>query len=531
MKIQSPQVLPIGSLGELGVITDRLPHVLPPQAWTEALNVTFDKNGVTKRKGHSATLATPSITPVFLTSIAAVSTVFWIYTTLTKAYVYESGVETNFTRQSAGVDVNYTVANPNEWDATILGGVLLLNNATDPPQYWPGFSVATKLADLTNWPSNTTCKALKAFGNYLVALNITESGTNKPHMVWWSHKADPGTIPSSWDYSNAAVDAGRFELTDIEGGALLDGLLLGDRLIMYKESSTHALRFVGGNDIMAPELLLTTSGILAKKCACAFDKGTKHFVATRDDIIVHAGTRESKSVADDRVRSKIFNNIDPTNYINSFTFDNAAKKECWFVYPEAGNTYPNKAAIWNYKDDTWSFREFNAVSVTVNKVPQPSATIWSGAGTTWDTDATYWSTDLGRQTVFLDRTKPKFYALDQTNNFDTTPTSMKVVRQGLAIDRKDLQGNLISDIHTVKLWSRIWPKITGATSTLIKVGYQDNHNDVVNWVYSEEFNPKVLNYIDPMVSGRLMAISFENFTNEDWRLEGFEVEVTKLSDF
>ena len=35
--------------------------------------------------------------------------------------------------------------------------------------------------------------------NYLIALDLTKSGTRYPHMVKWSAAADPGTVPASWD--------------------------------------------------------------------------------------------------------------------------------------------------------------------------------------------------------------------------------------------------------------------------------------------------------------------------------------------
>ena len=146
-------------------------------------------------------------------------------------------------------DDNYTGDADDLWHGGILGGIPIINNGINIPQVWNPPSVSTRLIDLPNWPSDTVAKVVKPFLNYLIALNITESGTDKPHMYWWSHSADPGTIPNSWDHTDATKDAGRAELTDVNAGILQDGEALGNLFIMYKDSATHALQFVGGTFI------------------------------------------------------------------------------------------------------------------------------------------------------------------------------------------------------------------------------------------------------------------------------------------
>ena len=49
--------LPVDSLGAVGVIQDRPGHELPPEAWTDILNMRL-KNGDAKRfAGHRAVVA------------------------------------------------------------------------------------------------------------------------------------------------------------------------------------------------------------------------------------------------------------------------------------------------------------------------------------------------------------------------------------------------------------------------------------------------------------------------------------------
>src|SRR5690606_422831 len=164
-----------------------------------------------------------------------------------------------------------------------------LNNGAIAPQMWPSLNPSTALADLTNWPSNVLAKKVKAFGQFLVALNISDDSELYPHMVWWSSPAEVGDVPTSWDYTDPATQSGRRELTDVDAGVLVEGMMLRDALILYKDYSTHIMRFVGGVNVMKTDLLFASSGILAAKCVVPFNKGEKHLVATQDDIIIHNG--------------------------------------------------------------------------------------------------------------------------------------------------------------------------------------------------------------------------------------------------
>ena len=198
---------------------------------------------------------------------------------------------------------------------------------------------AVPLVDLTNWPANTLCKVIKPFRNFLIALHITKSGVVSPHMVKWSHSADPGTLPSSWDETDATKDAGEFELTDIETGLIRDGLALGNRFYIYKDSATHMMQHIGGQFIFHVEPFLLASGILAADCVSMLPNGLGHFVATGDDIVIHDGAR-SQSILNKKWRRFLSNDIDSTNFRRSFTLVNRKEQECWLCYPEVGQTLP-----------------------------------------------------------------------------------------------------------------------------------------------------------------------------------------------
>src|SRR5258705_4606261 len=206
----------INDLGNYGIIKDVEPYMLPPEAFSGGLNTRIKDGGVERILGHTQVFGTPTIAPHFAMPVSNSATTYWLYMGLAKAYVFDGTNHINITRQTAGVDVDYTGSETREINGTLLGGVPILNNGVDRPQFWSAaLSTGVKMDNLTNWPVNDRAKLFRAFGPNLVAFNVTRAGSTFPHMVLWSHPADPGSVPSSWDVTDPTKDAGQTDLADV----------------------------------------------------------------------------------------------------------------------------------------------------------------------------------------------------------------------------------------------------------------------------------------------------------------------------
>lgn len=519
-----PVKLEIQKVGSIGVIQDVPGHELPGPAWTTVNNVRMRNNGARRILGHSQVFSTPSVTPYAVFNVPGINDqTFWFYFSLAAAYVVESGVHSNVTRASGA----YTAASGRDWIATILGGIPIFNNGADVPQYWSALSVSQVLQAVANWPSTHRAKVIRSFGNYLFALNVTISGTNQPHKVLVSHKADPGSLPSSWDVTDATKDAVSFELTDIKGGEILDGLPLGNTLIVYKKNSTHTVRFAGGIDIWARDRLFETSGILATRCVCAFDNGTKHFVATQNDIIVHSGDRNPVSVVEGRNKEAIFSEMDSTYYYNSFVFENAKQKEVWFCYPTTGSQIPNKAFIYNYDNKTPTFRTFNGLSADLGVVSDSSDATWGSDTDTWDSDTSQWSTAGREAIIFAAPDDVKLYKLDDGYAFGALTVTAVLERVGLVYESDHV------DFGTRLLITRLWPKITGLGKWTVRVGAAESRDGTITWSNAVLFNPATDEWVDvtPPVNGRIPAVRFESQENVASTVEGYDLRAAPLGEF
>ena len=516
------------NLGQVGLISDIPGHQLIPEAWTTARNVRFQDRNVRKFFGHQPVLSTPETPPGFILNVPAVATSFWLYASLAEVWAYDNGVHTELTRASG----DYITASYEQWNGGILGGIPILNNGVDPPQYWINLSVGTPLDDLDNWPANVLARVVRPYGPFLVALNITDGSSLYPHMIWWSHPADPGSIPVSWDYTDPVFDAGRRELTDVEGGVILDGLMLRNKFMIYKENSTHWMQYTGGQFVMTSDMFLASSGILTTRCVALIDRGQRHFVATGDDLIVH-NAQSAESVLDGRLRKTLQRDIDTTAYPTSFCFHNAPQREAWFCYPENGATFPSKALVWNYQYNTLQFRDFTGRFAAAGFVQNTQGEEWDSLTIPWDTLEVPWGEEGTKQILYCSPEDVEFYELDKGFTFAGNPITFVIEREGLGVVGKDRQGQPKVSLSVRKLVTRLWPKISGASIVNIRVGVKEglHEDEEIVWSDPQSFDPRVQRWVDFTANGKVIAVRIEGTTSEDFQLEGYDMEMELLGEF
>lgn len=512
--------------GSVGIIKDLDAWLLPPEAWSDGLNIRCRKGNVQRMGGHAQVFGTPNVAPAFVLQVQGSAGAFWLYTDLVSAHVYDGATHTDITRGAGATP--YTAVNERDWNGCILGGVPILNNGTDVPQYWPALSPATDLANLANWPGTLRCEVMRAFGPFLVALNLTSSGTSQPHRLRWSHRTDPGSVPNSWDTADATKDAGERELIDIEGGIIQDGLALYDKFIVYKQRSVHVMRFVGGTEIMGFDLLFSGVGLLAPRCVASFDEGRKHFCVGESEIYVHSGTVELETSAEAKIRETVFGELDGSNFANAFCFNNEPVNEVWFAYPTSGNIRPNKVLIYNYRYNTWFFRDFTGMSTSAGSTNTGLSDTWDGGTGTWDSEVIIpWSSESKLQVVVADPANTKFWQLESGYAFGTGTPQSYVERTGLAIIGRDRQGQPKLDFDRRKLVKRIWPHVKGGP-VRVRIGAQEFQDGMVTWGELKDFNPAAQKYLDYTVNGRLIAVRFEGVDNNYWELEGYDLDMDVL---
>jgi hypothetical protein len=501
----------IPNAGQFGVIRDALPHELPVGAWSEGRNVRFGDGYVERMKGHQALYGTPSVTPYVVQPYYSGSTRFWLYGGASKLYSVTGSTHTDITRAVGG---DYT-ATPNVWTANVMGGIAYLNNPTDKPQFWAGSGSA---ADLTNWDANLRCKSLRNFKYTLIAMNCTESGTNYPHMIRTSHPAEPGSVPSSWDYTDAAKDCYRNNLSATPDH-LIDGMAMGNDFYLYKESSVYRLSYIGAPDIFRlSDPISTQAGALAVNCIAEFPGG--HMVLGQSDIFINNGAQVQSAITG-RMRRWLQANLDSQWYQRSFLTSLPTRSEIWVCIPMTGSEVPNMALVWNWETNTWTFRElpdvYHATSGVIDAVAASSIDAMTEAIDTYTDPINY--TDYTQAAQRMVMASSELYLADSTRLFDGSNFSAYVVREGLSFPEVGLGPD------RMKLIKEIRPRIDGSGTVFISVGGKNDVNTATTWGTAQPFTIGSSLKVDVLQSWRYPAIKFESNTQGAWRLRSLDLEV------
>ncbi|MFQ5741997.1 MAG: hypothetical protein ACE5HV_00230 [Acidobacteriota bacterium] len=522
--------IPVHNIGAGGTSKDVPAHLLPPELWSDAQNVRFQDNKALKFTGHSLVFDPPSVAPNWAKGVATATDYFILYTGLASIFTVVGATHSDITRISGP----YTGTIADDWNGDILGGIPVITNGVDLPQAWNPVAAATKLVDLVNWPAADRMRYIRSFKSFLVALYVTKGGTVSPHMVKWSHPADPGALPSSWDQTDATKDAGEKELDDTQAGVIQDAERLRDILVIYKDNATWGMQHVGGRFIFRFFHIFTETGILAHRCVAPLRNNEQHFVATGDDLIVHNG-QSAQSVIDKKWKRFLANNLDTTNFGRSFVVKNPLAEEMWFCFPETGSVLPTLALVWNRRDNTIGVRQlqsFDFIASAVVDVPGTDQS-WDADTASWDSDTTQWgSREFNPQSIGLlacDATNTKLFKLDDTNQFNGAAMTAFLEREGLALIGVDRQGNPKSDVSRRKLLTRIWIKGEGDPFE-VRAGSQEELGGAITFQAAKTFTPGVDRYLDFVVNGPLLAVRFQSSTNVAWQLHGYDLDIQVLGE-
>jgi len=443
---------------------------------------------------------------------------------------------------TATTDNDYAATeNTRRWTTTNLNGLLIATNGYDAPQMWPlnssGVPAKTvPLRELQNWSVATTKEAgnstnksevIRSFKTFLVGLNWTNvvaRGNAEPRIVKWSTEASYFTAPVTWDSSDATLDAGEYELADTPG-AILDGLPLGDSFIIYKNDSIYIMNYVGTPYIFSFKLLSPTIGALCKNSVVDFENG--HFFMGNSNFYLCNGQTVTPLLTG-KLQRAVFDDIvagdlnDPS-WEKSFVVADHVHKEILACYPTESSAVVNKAVIWNWEKNTFTFRDLPTTSHISNGIlaAHPGGKLWSGSTKTWDEDSEAWgSSDYDthlENLVFADVSNTKFYRDNAGNKEDASNMTAYIERSGYDL----------GDPQTVKFVSAVYPQIevSGNNTVNVYIGRQMSTEDAITWEGPVAFNPNSRSKVSCRVSGKYFGVKVESTTDIDWRLHGLAFEV------
>jgi hypothetical protein len=566
-------ILPIRELGGVGIVSDANPYDLPVNAFSDGNNVIFDEGRISRA-------------PVFKQLYPAIkSAKTWAdfgdttYAAEVNSFESAEGANTNQSRFVGSFadptngetvfvcDKDGTVRaypqgnlqmvtppvtlvnNEQPWTATQVSGISVLGRKDMVPYARNLLSDSTyKAMSVGNWPSNTTCSVMRSYNDFLLAINVTKGSVEFPTMVKWSDIIPYGAAVSAIDWNEASTtnSAGENVLGELKN-PLLDGLVLGTQFILYSADQVWLMEYTGSSLVFNFRRLFPTGGIINTNCVVEVEG--KHFVFGFDDIYVHDGSTK-KSIADGRVRRRIYKNLDINKKSICFVLHDSVTNLIYFGYntrqDEANFTttqFCNKAAVYNYRVDTWSFMDLPNVvggaeaQVTLAKTQYPDVTDtyenYNTSYLSFETSAPKIPIMLGITDNPNGLTESRVYAVDLPSvgavNLPATLETFKpayVAREGIDLD--EIQAGLRGYKQMRYVIPQAEFEVTDG-SFLWQLGATDLPGGAIVYSTNYTYSPDTEYKIDTKVAGRYLAYKISTSDIENFRISGFDADVVITS--
>lgn len=516
--------------GMIGLILDQEPAELAPGAWSEVLNVRFSNGAARSMLGDRELFAsTEGLEYAFSITSGPDVNATWVLASGTKAFAFQSGSLDEITPAAIS-----PVSGPvGSWNGGNLGGVTILNNGKQKPWVWFGTDTSSPMVELANWPSTLKAKVVRPFKSYLVALNLDKDGTRLPMTVKWSHPADPGDVPISWDEADPTRDAGEYTLAETPGSAV-DCVPLKDVAVIYKTDSVWGMQWVGGVYIFRFYKMFGDFGMPKKDCAVEYASG-RHFVFTGNDAVIHDGT-SVKSVASGKVKS-LFKTITTNQLATCFVISHPGQNEVWLCYRRAddGVFAADTALCYNHADDTWSMRSLPGyVWISGGNVEPPEnvGANWGAITGSWLESELVWGEYSSIPAVM------RLLGVSSTGItwVDGVQAGLKeayLQREYVGIPMKT---DKAPDLTTEKFVNMCWPRLKGLTGQriLLTFGTSESPAKPTRWRPTKTFTIGESSQVNITLSGKMLALRIEADPNSpvkgNWSYHGLDMIVQSLGD-
>lgn len=491
-------------------------HILDIDAFEVADQFLTLANNVNTRKGYPSRIGGRRIAypvnagaapndPLHLLNIALNDFNWWMHFGADTIYGVEAG-----NMHDISYSGQQTVANTYEWVTALLNGIPVFTNGKDPLLYWDGDG-GNAAAAVPDWPVGQVCKAVATFRFHVFAMNIDNSGGVFENLIVWSDAAEPGTLPASWTPA-ASNEAGSAILADTPGRCIC-GVPLGTQLMIYKPTSMYAMEYIGQqpDNIFSARPIVRSTGALSPHCVIEMGR---HLVVGNDDIVLTDGVN-TVSIAENRIKTFLANQIDETNQQNAFVVRDINKREVWVCVPEAGNTFATVAHVWDERRDTWTTRSLNQVRHGTTGIVSDADvdTSWDSDSETWDSDSSVWNSSAVQGKTRVVIAEPNQIYVEDTS--DLVSVTGRLIKQDLTFGDDTLS----------KVTSRVWIEGSGRglTGMQFRLGARASTDEDSPIAWGPYVTRKA-GGTPYEVSGRYISIEIVQTGTVEWTVDRISIE-------
>ncbi|MCI0756684.1 hypothetical protein [Teichococcus vastitatis] len=379
--------LPVRNLAQIGIVTDGPSYDLPLNGFTGGSNVVFENGAVRDAPIWRKAFDLGTTVPVYAISMRGTQTYDETFHVTSDGRIFRFQDRSNTEVTPAGFT---PIEGITPFTGTVLGSVVYISRETHVPMC--RLPTETQFKPLPNWDPNWRAKAVRSFRDFVFAINVTKNGVDNPNLVKWSNLALQGQVPNTWDSTDISNNvAGENPLTDATA-PLIDAGTLRDFFMIYGGRETFKARYVEGQFIFDFQKVSGNGGIINANCFA--EVNGEHYVFGPNNIYKTDGTNQV-SISEGMVNNEIYGTMNKLKAHRFFVFHNAKLGHVMFCFVSGNNVhfenteFCNRAAVFNYKNNTWSFADLPNVPMMVNS-NMDSRRTWDEVEGTWDDDGGTW---------------------------------------------------------------------------------------------------------------------------------------------
>ncbi|RUT24159.1 hypothetical protein C0V97_12505 [Asaia sp. W19] len=521
-------------LSGAGIVSDPNPAELGLNAWSSGANVRFHANKA-ERAPVLKTAVPLTAAPSYVFSYRPASLNDMIISVSTSAITHVSSGDAVDLTPEAGASYSPGAA----FTSTALGDVTYLNQPSAVPLYFGPQS--GRFETLPGWDPSWSCRSLRNYGDYMIALGVTKGAQSVPQMFKWSDLTLAGQPPGSWDANDATTNAGENVIEDLTS-PIVDGCALKDAFVVYASDQAILVTQTGDQLVFAFTRLGIDGGLIAPNCVVEVAGG--HYCFGTSDIYFHDGTTQ-RSICDGVSRDFIFGTLNRKLAEACFTIYSPVHKEILFCYATTDPAAPwsglgcNRAAVYSLTSQTWSYLDLpNVCSGSLVSVDQsPTYARYDSDGPTYATTS---DTYLGLDGSHSDNvifgsastgtiSESRVLAYDFANKGSLPNLAIEAdcnssaYLQRIGLDL-DTQG---SDLATYKNVRRVYPQsvMYAETPVTITLGGSNTPAGPLKWAAPVTFDPTTQYKVDTLIGGRYLSYRFEVDAPVDFEVVGFDADV------
>lgn len=547
-------ILPLMELGRQGVIRDVSPFTLDPTAWSNCSNVRFENGRVRRSQGFRLVDNTftidPQGTPVavpnpqFAFGVRPSSGLDFIVLVADdgRQYTYD-GTYSEVTPTSG-----FTASTiSDKFTGTFLDDCVYVNRQDQVPFVLvPGAQNFVPLTDF-NWPSTARANIVRSFRDSLIFLDVQVDGISRPTSVLFSDTV-PGDRSPPTAYT-AATDnnAGLTPLPDMQG-RILDGQPLKSVFLIYSNTEVWRMRPVQSTDVYEFDKLFDDEGVIATNCV--LQKDGLHYVFGEHDIYVTDGQTKRSILEDENGdslnREFIYRTMIKEARQGFKVLEDPVRDDILFLYVTSdleaaypGTTFPNRAAVYNTRNKTWSFVDMPSIVGGAEIVFQ-NLIDWDDVTTTWNNTGGSWngSSDANRVALFLVKREDTaatalpsgnaIYGYDLFGEGSTIPLPMDTsVINPAFVERIGIDlSSLGEQVRGYKHMRRFYPQARTFDDAVLRFTFGSHQAPYQNptTVSETTFDPDTQNKVDFRKGGHYLTIRLQVDEPSDFWFSGGELD-------